>query len=112
MTKTTNDTCIDNASRSLKELQQAEDFLYHQIWFNRNKRRLNAIQETKMIHGEISTIQQEAFDECGMKTLHDVVQRYGKENFGPWDDFEWGMINGKLSAIRWVLGDDWDVLDT
>jgi hypothetical protein len=28
------------------------------------------------------------------------------------DDFQWGMTNGKFSALRWVLGSEWDFLDT
>ncbi len=33
-------------------------------------------------------------------------EELGRDRLGPWSDFEWGMINGKLSALRWVLGDD------
>jgi Restriction endonuclease len=27
-------------------------------------------------------------------------------------DFAWGMLSGKISAIRWVLGEEWDMLDS
>ncbi|AYE26607.1 hypothetical protein AQ870_27535 [Burkholderia pseudomallei] len=36
----------------------------------------------------------------------------GVDNLGPWLDFERGMLNGKLSALCWILGDEWDMLDT
>jgi hypothetical protein len=44
-----------------------------------------------------------------------VRERYGAKDddeFLHADDFEWGMLSGKLSALRWVLGDEWDMLDT
>lgn len=31
---------------------------------------------------------------------------------GPYTDFELGMLNGKLSALRWVQGSEWDFHDT
>lgn len=44
--------------------------------------------------------------------MKSAEEAFGTEELGPWTNFEWGMINGKLSAIRWVLGDEWDMLDT
>jgi hypothetical protein len=44
------------------------------------------------------------------KAAREMERKY--DDLGPWNDFEWGMINGKLSALRWVLGDEWDNLDT
>jgi Protein of unknown function (DUF3644) len=41
-----------------------------------------------------------------------IEAQYGKETLESLNAFEHGMINGKLSALRWVLGDDWDFLDT
>lgn len=40
-----------------------------------------------------------------------VKAEYG-ETLGPYSDFEWGMLNGELSALRLVLGAEWDLLDT
>jgi hypothetical protein len=46
---------------------------------------------------------------AAMRTVED---RYGPNNVGPWNDWDWGFINGKLSALRWLLGSEWDFLDT
>lgn len=48
----------------------------------------------------------------GMIAAMKAAEEQYPGELGPWTDFEWGMLSGKLSAIRWVLGDEWDVLDT
>jgi len=48
-----------------------------------------------------------------------AAQRQMEEQYGMEEllshvksDFEWGMLSGKVSAIRWILGYDWDMLDS
>ena len=41
-------------------------------------------------------------------------KRFGKESLmeNIKSDWDWGFVSGKLSAIRWVLGDEWNNLDS
>ena len=41
-----------------------------------------------------------------------ILKKYGDEALNPGDDFEWGMTNGKLAALRWYIGMGWDMLDS
>lgn len=107
--------------RRLTEILDAMDLLFHQVWYNRHQVSREKIEraETKIVEKETfppkdplrRPIQRDVW-EGAQKAARKVEKKFGLENLGPWDDFEWGMINGKLSALRWVLGDEWDMLDT
>jgi hypothetical protein len=107
--------------RRQSEILDAMDLLFHQVWYNRHMVRRERIEagKTKIVEKETFPVKdhekrpiQRDVWERALKAAAKVEKKYGLENLGPWDDFEWGMINGKLSALRWVLGDEWDFLDT
>jgi len=108
--------------RSRKALFAAEEFLNTQVWYNRHQNLRISIEagdcaivdeepEYPLPAGAKQTIDPEIW-KSAKKAARKAEKRYGIENLGPWSDFEWGMINGKLSAIRWALGEEWDWLDT
>jgi hypothetical protein len=107
--------------RGLTEILGAEDLLFHQVWYNRHWGLRIRVQEgrVKVVVKETyprpvgarETVQRDVW-KGALKSARRVERKYGKKNLGPWDDFEWGMVNGKLSALRWALGDEWDMLDT
>jgi hypothetical protein len=43
-----------------------------------------------------------------------MEEQYGEEELAKdvASDWDWGFLSGKVSAIRWVLGFDWDMLDS
>jgi hypothetical protein len=107
--------------RRLTEIVDAIDELITKVWYNRHQVRRDMVEsgKTKLVEKETFPIKdhrtrpiQRDIWQGALKAAAKVEKRFGLENLGPWDDFEWGMLNGKLSALRWVLGDEWDMLDT
>ncbi|OGT72989.1 MAG: hypothetical protein A2W76_02805 [Gammaproteobacteria bacterium RIFCSPLOWO2_12_47_11] len=94
-----------DSPRSEDEIVDTVGELLDKVWYNRHK----CLRE-KIEAGE-ETVDPEIW-KGALRSAKKVERKYGKRELGPWDDFDWGMINGKLSALRWVLGDEWDMLDT
>jgi hypothetical protein len=91
--------------RTEDEIYTIIDEITDKIWYDRHQMLKYHIKEkatkvdTEIWNGAIDAAKK-------------VEEKYGIENLGLHGDFEWGMLNGKLSALRWVTGDEWDMLDT
>lgn len=103
-------------TRGLQEILTAMDELVDKIWYNRHQNRLYEIEMGKI---EIipkgtarygNDVIHEHILQGAIQSAKRVEEQY--EDLGPLSDFEWGMINGKLSALRWILGEQWDELYT
>lgn len=94
-------------TRTVDAILKAEEELFDVIWYDRKLVLIRNLKEGR------ETITPEI--KKGMyAAMRRVEKKYGKRKIRQYysDDFGWGMLNGKLSALRWVLGDEWDMLDT
>jgi hypothetical protein len=96
---------VDLKARTNEEISRALDKLADQVWYNRH---LNLESEIEQC---IKTVDPKIWKQA-LRAAEKVRANYPDSELGPFTDFEWGMLNGKLSALRWILGEDWDVLDT
>lgn len=109
--------------RRLSEILEAARLLERQVWYNRHWNLRIAIDQ-----GDARIVTNEEWNAAGtgnrndlitegtwkiaLESAHRTEEEVGIENLGPWSDFEWGMLNGKLSALRWIMGEEWDELYT
>jgi hypothetical protein len=91
--------------RQEREILEAEGEFFDKV---RHDRHMLRKQQVDAGESDIDP----AIWERPLAAAEDVRRSRGEENLGPYDDFERGIINGKLSALRWVLGEEWDMLDT
>ena len=101
------ETDFHEEPRRLGEISAAEQELFDRVWYHRS------LQHESQLRNEGREEEAERNFRIARTGRERVEARYTEPGqLGPYTDFELGMLNGKLSALRWVLGADWDFLDT
>ena len=89
--------------RNYKAISVAYDEFWDVVWWYRYQATLHQIETgEKPLTGETCS-----FLERAKRAARRIERKYGLENLSS-DDFEWGLLSGRMSALAWVLGFEWD----
>ena len=98
---------FEEEPRRLDEIVQAEQQLFDRIWYHRSLQ-----HEYRLADAGDETALADLLKVAGPGRQRVEAAYPEPGQLGPYTDFELGMLDGKLSALRWVLGSEWDFLDT
>jgi len=94
--------------RNDQSILAAYDEFWDKVWWNRHQNWKYRIQAGQ----EIVTKEQKALYRRAERAASRIEKKFGKKNLG-WGDFEWGLLSGRMSALAWVMGAEWnESLDT
>ncbi|WP_205860485.1 restriction endonuclease [Phycicoccus sp. HDW14] len=90
--------------RRVSEILEAESELMDRLWYGR-----------KPADEEVDKLAWADDIKAGMLAAkRRVEEQYGVEELAKdvESDWAWGYLSGRISALRWVLGDEWHMLDS
>lgn len=87
--------------RNDKALLKAYNEFRDKVWWGRHHNWLAGLREEKDSSLSPALLKQ------ARAAARRIEKKYGRKRL-EWDDFEWGLLNGQMSALAWVMGAEWE----
>lgn len=95
--------------RNDRAILKAYNEYWDKVWYNRHQVWVQKIRSSKQ---RLNPSARRIFARTE-RAARKIELKYGGHKKLEWDDFEWGLLSGRMSALAWVMGAQWDEsLDT